>query len=192
MERINKYVREQGPICYEKQVFAVDDPQTAHELGLLLLASHLSWYWESVPSHDDPDYYESGSVPSERSLTELSLCNLSDLANDLIEFDLDGYGRFVALFGVDVSGFSVDSFSESLRSFVLDEKGPIRIALIRIGDMAPQYIFVPNQPTESVRSLLEAMGIVRKIPLNIISYNKLRLASLESLYKIYLCPNTSQ
>ena len=180
---ITKYVRPQGPICYEKQIFDFDSTKEIDKVACQLLASNLTWYWESEPSHNDPNYYSTNVVPSKRPLTKLSADNLTDFVEDLIEVDLENYGRFIALFGAD-SEFESASYDEAIASFIHNESGLIQTVIIRIGDSVPQYIFVTHCPGENITRLLEVFGITAASSTETRSYERLYLAKLESILRI--------
>jgi hypothetical protein len=184
MANLTVYTRSRGPICYEKQLLDMGNEKTIDELVHQLLVSHLRWYWESSPSHCLPDYYRDHKVPQARPLTCLMINNATALMDDFKEVDLEVYGRFIALFGVDGGELRSDSLKDALTAFTHAEQGPIRIAITRIEDVRPQYIFVPHNQIEPVRLLLEQWGIMPSNIKNAYLYKRLRLAKLESLYKI--------
>ncbi len=153
-----------------------------------LLSVELSWYWESARSGPPEDSSQYTYLPEERSLTLLDMNNVKTFLDDLSERDIDGYARFIAIFGLDVdaspSSLGSAQFRSMVSNFLKHEEGPIRVVVIQIGDSPWEQVYVTHNPIESVRRLLECWEITssainRKRP-----YEQLNTAKLESVYAI--------
>ena len=174
------YLRDRGPICYEKQIFDIDK-ESLLEFTERLLASGLTWHWESQPAHK-----EYGGV--KRAATMLTSNVVPDFIDDLLEEDADGYGRAIALFGLDPDRestvFDEAARQEMLAEFTQSEEGPIHAVIIRIEDIRDQYIYVRHRPIEPVGDLLASWEITSSTKMHTRHYEKLRGARLEVLYNL--------
>jgi hypothetical protein len=179
------YLRNQGPICYEMQILNIEYRSSLELITQQLLGSGLLWYWRSSRSYESADAYKDLNLPEERPLTQLTPGSASSLVEDFSELDIDGQGRFIAIFGLDQNsvsrGLDTLGLQSALNNFLQREQGPIRVVVIRIGDMRPQYIFVPHYPIEAVGELLENWGITSTKVEKERPYKKLNEAKLESV-----------
>lgn len=178
------YIRNRGPICYEVPLF--DNHALLAELPRQLLSSDLSWCWESMRLGPMASTSDVPDLPPKRPVTQLTLGNAASLIGDFRERNIDGYGRFVAIFGVDpdtvVTLLDEARLRSALYNYSTQEEGPIRIVLIQIGDQINDYIFVPHRPIEPVSRLLETWGIHPAAVYKTRRYKKLGVVTLESLY----------
>lgn len=185
---MNVYIRDRGPICFEAKVFF--DPALLVQLQGELLSSGLDWCWESIRRDTDEIIPES-NLPPARPMTSLAAANIEEFLSDLRERDADGYGRWVALFGVDpctvgalLDGPTSPSFRMAFERFTSSEAGPIRIVVVQVSDHNYEYVFVPQHPVDAVSNLLKEWGITfanRKSR----PYKALRLAQLETIYEVH-------
>ena len=85
------------PMCFEKLVLHGREGFERFLDGVF--ASPLGWYWESELPQEPagPEY----RLPTKRGITRLTPATATDLFEDLEQPTADGYGRFVAIFGVD-------------------------------------------------------------------------------------------
>ena len=183
--RITAYLRDQGPVCYETKILNLDDKQALRSWASRLLSMDIGWYWESRrsrPMADDSQYHY---LPEQRSLTLLTINNMEIFLDDLSERDIDGYARFVAIFGTDSDADLLAShgtqFGSALERFSEFEEAPIRVVVVQIGDSPCEYIFVPHNLIEQVRCLIENWGITPSAITKKRAYKYLYTAKLESL-----------
>lgn len=186
-KRITRYVRDAGVICYELPVFrGLEAGETTVVQQLLTRGLH--WCWESCRRAEAANVEVVGDLPEKRALTELTTETSATLLADLQEVDTEHDLRFVAVFGVDPGtlGMVMDPYQfhlrQALEHFVRFQQGPIRVVLIQIGDKNEDYVFVPHEPLEPVKKLLEAWGIVPEAAVKNRRYFSLGVASLESSY----------
>jgi hypothetical protein len=180
------YLRNQGPIACTARVFY--DPEVRTQFPEQLLASGLGWCWESGRrdptnySHSDPN------LPVVRPVTLLTADNINVFLDDLRERDADDFGRWIYVFGTDQQAISAllepEGFRASILKFLNEESGPVRIVLAQVSDMNYEYIFVPHEPLESVRRLLDSWGVDLNSPSRTRRYEQLYTAKLESLLHI--------
>jgi len=126
--------------------------------------------------------------PEKRPPTLLTEHSAAVFLEDTLERDVDGYGRFLAIFGVDknaVASITDESLLKAaLTDFSRTEGGPIRIVVVQIGDSVLEHIFVPHKRIEAVGQLFEAWGINERAIKWKLPYKLLYLARLESLFKL--------
>jgi hypothetical protein len=180
------YFRERGPICYKADVFFQKADFNSH-LSEQLFSVQLDWCWESVQSIR-PTEQHYGNNPTERPLTQLTPGNTDLLVRDIRERDLNGYGRYIALFGVNKgdarSLLDENGFRVALETFCVQESGQIKIAIVQVGDLPEDLLFTPHALSPDVSTLLNIWGIVGDVPKRL-DYRRLRLYMLEALYPDY-------
>lgn len=178
------YTRKDRPICYETPVLGKETQISA--LPGQLLSSGLGWCWESERTDGVASDWAHLGLPDKRQMTELTAENTALLQNDLRERNVDDYGRAIGIFGGDPEAISTlldeATFRAALAAFSHREEGPIRIVIVQIGDSPVDDIFVPNQPCERVRKLLETWNIGPHTVRKTRRYPKGRL--LEAIYEL--------
>jgi hypothetical protein len=175
------YTRTDGPICYRVDLLAGRDSGEVTQVIEQLLNSNMSWYWQSSRSHP-PEPQESPRLPEKRDLTPLTRATANSFLEDLGERDLDEYMRFIALFGfAEELSLVKEQLRPLLEDFCAHETGPLRVAIIQIGDSTRAYVFVWHEVTETLEKLLADWGISKKRVAKVRPYKDLRLASLESV-----------
>jgi hypothetical protein len=127
-------------------------------------------------------------------MTQLTAENTALLQNDLRERNIDDYGRAIGIFGVDSTAVSTlldeAGFRTALQAFSGREEGPIRIVILQIGDHPSDHIFVPHEPCERVKRLLEAWSIGPKTVRQTRRYGRNKL--LEAIYELSSSRNRKQ
>lgn len=174
-------------VCYELPVFRNLDAPQVREFALQLLANGLDWVWQSARAHPDEATRRHLPTPESRASTLLTMDTASDFVVDLLERDeVEGYTRFVALFGVtpaaarDLMGHTATT---AIRDFC-QERGGIQICVIQIGDSQTEFVFVPHQRTRESDDVLAHWGIRTDLAYPTRPYRKLYTASLESIFQI--------
>lgn len=124
--------------------------------------------------------------PNLRALTILPKDNTCSLAQQLRERDQDGYGRFVALMGMELhnapSRIDPNAAWTVLRDFSSYESGPIKIVIVQLGDSPNELIFFTHNPPVAVQRLISSWEIDPKKVKRIKPYKCLHEASLEKMY----------
>ncbi len=183
---VTAYLRDRGVICYEAPLF--DDQRLLAGIPQQLLSTGLDWYWESARTAEAGDSSQVRNLPPTRPLTQLTHDSVTSLHADLRDRDVDGYGRFVAIVGVDPdttrSPLDHARLRTALEAFIEREEGPIRIVVCQIGDTPRDYIFAPHDPIEPVRGLLEGWQVIPSAIRKTYPYEKLRTVKLESLFDL--------
>jgi len=181
--QIIAYWRERGVICYEVPLYTSEASPTLDFISLLQSCG-LIWYWESARDGEVSEFSPVKHLPGERPLTQLTDENAETLLDDFREFDIEGYGRGITLFGCDQATIlTQNQLHAALKQFVFFESGPIRIVLLRIGDTANKFIFVPHNPVPPVLTLLNAWGIAKEQVNSTFPYGK-RGITLERVYRL--------
>lgn len=182
---ISLYLRNAGPVCYEAEVLPLNDKQALENWVTKLLSTGLIWCWESGRARPPANVAPYIILPEQRPLTLLNSMQKEALIADLSERDIDGYARFIAIFGLDkeavISELDADWLKNALKEFIEQEAGAIHVAIVQVGDSEKENIFVRNNVVEPVRLLLESWGITRSTIDKTVPYNRLYLAKLESL-----------
>ena len=180
------YLREHRPICYELAFF--DNQQLLNDLLVQLSLGDLNLYWKSERLRPLPDTSPAHNLPLERPLTLLTPDKKASFIEDIEERDIDGYGTFIALFGIDSSVALTPSDDNSLytalENFSAREQSPIRIAVIQVGDSFTEHVFVPHEPVKPIKQLLANWKEAYRNINEIHRYKELRLASLESIFRL--------
>lgn len=127
---------------------------------------------------------EVSSAAEHRLLTQLQSGNSAALTADLVERDVDGYGRSFFLCGIDVADgadiFSQNTLTSWLQNFDLYGSAPIHLVLLQPGD-AKDFVFVPSAPSSLARHALTSLGVNELAPEQTRKYNKLRGVELKSV-----------
>lgn len=175
------YLRKEGCVCYEGDFLATN--KAMQELPRQFLSLDAVWWWAS--SRIRPlAKNASSTLPQNRLLTQLGSDNSGALTAELLERDVDGYGRSLFLFGIDVIHLqdmpSQNTLASWLRNFALHGSGPVHLVLLQPGD-AKELVFVPAVPSDVARQGLDRLGVDELAPEETRKYNELRGMQLESL-----------
>ncbi len=162
--KVVAYLRDRGAVCYEFPLFfdsSKGGPQRQRPAELL--RSGLTWFWTSARTQPASQEWASKGLPSPRSLTRLDETTASNLLNDFDERDVDGYGRHIAMLGLDTGSAGSPSFHPQVRAaltnFANEEAGPIRMLIFQENDGHYNQMFVSREFPPPVRQLLESWGI---------------------------------
>jgi hypothetical protein len=162
--RVVAFLRDRGAICYDLALFYV-----ASELAIQgnrfteILKTNLDWYWTSDRTERVSGDSPVKDLPSPRRLTRLSESTVKELLSDFDERNVDGYGRHIAILGVDEG--QADNLSKDpqirayLMKFAIDGEGPIRIVIFQENDGLSNQVFVPRKPVPEVTELLRSWDI---------------------------------
>lgn len=133
------YLRENGPIAYELDLFTAD-PRVAVEA---MLATGLAWFWRA-------------GAPSAGEWTQLTRWSLGAFLQDLDRGDVQSVGIDPS----DAPAGAVDAMVAGwLKPFCAEEPAPANVFIARTAGR--DRVFVAQQPLEVVRDLLQAWGIDR-------------------------------
>jgi hypothetical protein len=176
------YVRRDGCVCYEGDFLA--GRKAVEELLQQLLSLDAAWLWASLRRRPLPQESGFPALPASRPLTQLRLENSDALVADLLERDVDGYGRSIFLIGIDgnsLAGIESELGLEScLIKFALQGSGPIHMILLQPGD-AQDFVFVPPEPSRIGVDALRCLGVNQATPEKTRKYSELRGLQLESV-----------
>jgi hypothetical protein len=142
------YLRENGPIAYGTEVFGAD----ARDRVDAMLSTDLTWYWKT-----------SGAESLNRDWTNLTRWSLAALLADLAA-EQDGLKPHILVIAVegedspeDVTDLRVAGW---MKGFGAAATGPLHAVVSRPGP-GGELLFVAQQPPESIRNMLQALGIDR-------------------------------
>lgn len=139
------YLRENGPIAYELGLFG-DDPREPIEA---MFETGLSWYWTTLGERERAEAVD---------WTELTRWSMAAMQRDVSRSP----AADVVVIGIDPQDARGD-FGAELRSwgrhFATDAPSHLHILIFRSGPM--ELVFVAQQTTETIRSLLQAWAIDR-------------------------------
>ncbi|OGW26082.1 MAG: hypothetical protein A2X59_10870 [Nitrospirae bacterium GWC2_42_7] len=179
MHILVEYTRDQGPVCYGISLF---DQYSLSDSISKMLSINIDWYWMTYTSREAwPD-----NISAIRTITKLNSENLDVFSNDFLERGLDGYGKFIAVFGLNKNSESLneDCFQDTIEKFAIYEQGPIQIVVIQLGDSPYEHVFIPHVIGEPTKRLLELWEITPEKIEKKYKYNRLKLAKLESIFNI--------
>jgi hypothetical protein len=172
-------------VCFRKAVFfeAADIQQRLEAL----LGSSLSWWWSSKRDGAPAAGKGVQDTRDSRLWTRLEAATLVELRAELLGEDVNGNGRFLTLVGFDDSQPPGDEESGSVQGALADfaqgECGPVRMAIVQLGDTNTELFFVPHVLSPEVKALLSEWQIsrshARERP-----YSELRSARLEHLFPL--------
>jgi hypothetical protein len=147
------YLRENGPIAYELELFA----SSSRERAEAMMASGLTWAWKSAT----------------REWTHLTRISLSAFLADV-----PAGLRLVAIDGEMPTEVSDEAVAGWIRSFCRLQPSPLAAAI----DLTPerQLLFVQQHASESVNRLLDDLGLDKRAAARK-AYARLGPASLESV-----------
>jgi hypothetical protein len=182
------YEREERPSALQGWLFSDDAVAT---IGLTLLSSGLSWVWESTRTGPPVVTVDEDLFPEHRPRQLLSKGVLSLLESDLLERNLHGFRRFVALYGG--TGDLIDKFSnddelrDEIEAFVQGKPSSVSTLLVQLGDVAADVIYFSRHNITFVDPLLEALG---HPPLNDVfttAYREMKGEDLETVIEYLSC-----
>lgn len=179
------YLREEGPICYETEIFDMNNRLALESLVKEMLSVELSWYWISARARPVPEETQYNFLPEERALTRLDSSSVDSFIDDLSERDEDGYGRFIAVFGFDKNIQSLnpdaDQFKFAVNEFLEKEEAPLSLIIVQVGDSPWEHIYVSQTPKPPVKRLFNMWNIQTSAITWERSYKELHIAQVESL-----------
>jgi len=143
--------------------------------------SDLEWLWISETRPPGPNRQDEVDV---RALTHLTDSTVQDVLADLSERDQDGYGRFVAFFGVRQIPERMESgrLQEELRRLAAGEDGDLQLVVVQFGDTPNDYVYVRRDPSGDTARILAQWGLGETGSFNEKKYRALRTATLENLF----------
>jgi hypothetical protein len=170
--------RPSGPIAYSVPLF--HQVVERHQFAQQLPTNSLSWYWESQRTADPSPESASLLLPEHRPITRVDSGTVPDLVADLIETNVDGYNRFLALFGTeDLLG--PHEWPKAIRQLLDGAPRPLVIAVVQLGDSADELVFVGQPPSKYASELLDEWGVLKGVR-STKPYTDLGTAMLERLY----------
>lgn len=180
LHEASRYSRSRGAVCFELPLLGpLGRPPT--DLVEQLLASNLEWLWISETRPPSPD--QRGDVAT-RALTHLTESTSRSLIAELSERDEDGYGRFLALFGVRKLPHRLEPtwLHEGLRKLAAEQDGGVELAVVQIGDTPNDYVYVRRDPSDGAAQLLDEWNIGEASSFEEKKYRALGVATLEHLF----------
>lgn len=160
------YLRENGPIAYELALFDANPRERMDAM----FETGLAWYWTTANAgarSDSPDWIE------------LTRWSMPALLNDLA--GATPGGRTV-IAGVEPLETRPDLARDLVvwgRRFATDDRSPLHV-LVHHAPGQPEHVFVAQQPTDTVLTLLHAWGVDRARA-HRRAYPRLRDQSLEAI-----------
>jgi len=180
VRKASRYSRYSGAICFELPLLGPSG-RPPRDLVEQLLASDLEWLWISETRPPGPNHRAEVAA---RALTHLTNSTAQSLIADLSERDQDGYGRFVALFGVRKIAERLESgwLQDELRRLAAEEDGDLQLVVVQIGDAPNDYVHVRRDPSGDAARMLEQWDLGEAGPFEEKKYRALRAATLENLF----------
>jgi hypothetical protein len=165
------YARDQGPKCFEAEIFS--QHESAEAFVEQLRECGLTWYWHSVREEGQPAAPEQPELPRYRPLTPLTDQNWHDLVLDIDEkvgiwhmgnrtlatVDIEPYAecRNLMLFGLDAEfAAPVEASLDEAAHRFLQDIGPLEIVFNRVQDLTYEFLFFRHEISPEVRCLLDA------------------------------------
>lgn len=178
--RASRYSRDSGAICFELPLLGPSG-RSPRDLVEELLASDLEWLWTSETRPPGPN--DRADVVA-RALTHVTDSTAPALVADLSERDQDGFGRFVALFGVRQVPERLESgwLQDELGRLAMEEDGDLQLVAVQIGDTPNDYVYVRRDPSSGAARMLEQWGVGDATSFDEKRYRALRAATLENLF----------
>jgi len=180
LRKVSRYSRDSGAICFELPLLGPSG-RPPRDLVEELLASDLEWLWISETRPPSPN--QRADVVA-RALTHLTDSTTPALVTDLSERDQDGFGRFVALFGVRKVPERLESgwLHDELVKLAAEEDGDLQLVVVQIGDTPNDYVYLRRDPSGDAARMLEQWGVGETGSFDEKKYRALRVATLENLF----------
>ena len=180
--QVLRYWRDSGAICFELPLLGPygRSPQDFVEQ---LLQSDLEWLWISETRPLDRNHPDDVAA---RALTRLRASTAHSLIADFSERDPDGYGRFVALFGIQNVPETLESrwMREELKRLIGEQDGALRLVVLQIGDTPNEYVYVRRNPSGGAARMLQQWGVGEAGPFKEKKYRALRAVALEKVFRL--------
>lgn len=182
---ITVFVRDGGCICYEIPSIKEE------ELVQLLLRSssdQTRWWWKSERAEPVSPLSPITHLPDSRSLTMLRPENGTEFLDDFREISVDGEGRYIFAFLIEISGpdepLSDSLLNEYLVEFAIRESGPVHGVLVRLNDSPCYYVFATHSHSEYIKMLLHDLQMNQVSKVKTRPYKSLGTVQLEMIFDL--------
>lgn len=177
-----RYDRSEGCVCFEKSLFIYGNRYSTEQFVVQLQTCNLTWYWNSESAHYEQLTRKNEEYLLSSSLTLLNSLNAKELVNELCEFDSDGYGKGVVIFGTS-TGVNECLFSNELSLFNSGKESCVQIVILLIGDSMTQFVFVTNVQNTENNQILKSLGIDIQSA-DILKYEKLGVLKFDLVFQL--------
>ena len=158
---VKLYRREDGPVCYEANLFPGITRSSEAFVSQLLTQNCIS-HWASLRTRPLPATQAGDSSPRVRAITSLHADTAQLLVADLTEQNEDGYGRELTILTTRGAGVSevpsFDVISHLLEDFVSRQAGPLEMVYFQFDDSL-SYVFVKSQRCQPIESFLASQKL---------------------------------
>jgi len=185
-EPFRLYVREDKPAALQGWIFT---PTITATLGSSLFETGLTWIWESTRT-GPPLVATEDDNPEHRSRQYLVPDSLPQLEGDLLELNLHGFRRFVALYGGSeaiLSKGSDDDLRFEVESFAAGKSSVLSMIIVQLGDVAADVIYLNLTDTVIADRLLPKLGIPPIADVHRSPYKEMKGEELETVMGYFSC-----
>jgi len=159
---VKLYGREDGPVCYEANLFPGIITRSSEAFVGQLLTQGCTSHWASLRTRPLPAAQKGDSLPRARAITRLHGDTAQLLVADLAEQNEDGYGRELTILttrGADAGEVpSFDIISHLLEDFVYRQASPLEMVYFQFDDSL-SYVFVRSQCCQPIESFLASQRL---------------------------------
>jgi hypothetical protein len=181
------YVRDDKPVTLQGWIFS---ELVVAGVGEALQSTGLTWIWESTRTGPPIADSDENSTPEHRDRQVLAPGSVATLQEDLLEKNIHGFRRFVALYGGDAAVVTLtedDDLRAEVDAFAAGKKSVIKCLVVQFGDVAADVIyFVPNERSV-VDPLFHNFGIPPLEAVFSLRYKEMQGEDLETVIKYLSC-----
>jgi hypothetical protein len=180
------YARDNRPSAIQGPIFRVE---TAKVIVDVLREARLEWLFESTRT-GQPVGNVDNAMPEHRGRLRLTDETADVLGVDLVERNVHGFRRFVALYGGTESIVDLtedEPLHEAVEAFAEGRPSPIRTLIIQFGDVASDVIYFAPTNTEIVDDMLPSLGIPTLSTLPKRNYREMKGEDLETAMTYLSC-----
>jgi hypothetical protein len=181
------YVREGKPVALQGWFF---NEATIASLLSSLSSAGLTWIWESTRTGPPQIVERAEPSPEHRERQIFSPELLTLLQDDLLEKNIHGFRRFVALYGgskkIELLT-SDDDLRSEVERFTSGKDSLISVLVVQLGDVAADVIYFNINDNQTVAVLLTAFGIPPLAAIYHSNYKEMNGEELETVIGYLSC-----
>jgi hypothetical protein len=180
------YVRDHKPAALRGWIF---NERVASSLNDGLVESGLLWLFESTRTGPTIETAEP-PAPEHRVRQPLTPASAAELSADLVERNIHGFRRFVALYGGSEELLCLtedEALHEAVEAFCLGEDSSVKVLVIQFGDVAPDFIYFQPNKEPNLAAFFNALEIPSIAEVQKTDYQELNGEDLETAVKYLSC-----
>jgi hypothetical protein len=181
------YSRDDKPVALQGWFFA---ESVVSKIEVALAETGLAWIWESTRTGPPLSTDEEESQPEHRARQVLTDDLIPLIKADLVERNLHGFRRFVALYGGTKDLLSLiedDDLKREVDAFATGKQSALSILIVQMGDVAADIIYFVQTENPFINTFLTNLGAPAVSEVPKLRYREMNGEELETVIGYLSC-----